>query len=133
MTASDNKRTLQGIFAATANGDGRPFVNALADDVSWRIIGTTGWSRTYIGKQAVLEQLLAPLNAQLAGGNTIVATRFIAEDDMVVVEGVGRNKTKSGRQYENEYCWVIRMDGGKINEVTEYADTHLIVSALDPP
>ena len=133
MGTTENKSLLQHVFAETAKGNGRPFVDALADDVKWRIIGTTGWSRTYSGKSAVLKELLSPLNAQLEGANTIVASRFIAEDDMVVVEGRGKNKTRTGQPYDNEYCWVIRMSEGKMAEITEYTDTHLIELALSAP
>ena len=102
MTPTENKRLLQRIFDQTAEGNGRPFVEALAEDVRWRIIGTTGWSKTYEGKQSVLKDLLAPLNSQFTNANTIVAHRFVAEGDLVVVEGRGKNKTKNGFVYENE-------------------------------
>lgn len=133
MTSSQNKQFLQNVFAETAKGNGRPFVAALAEDVTWTIIGTTPWSRTYRGKKAVLTELLGPLNAQLANGNTITAHRFIAEDDQVVVEGRGHNTTKSGKPYQNTYCWVFRLSGGQVVELIEYTDTALIESALRPP
>jgi ketosteroid isomerase-like protein len=133
MTMSDNKRILQHVFAETAKGNGRPFVAALSEGVVWTIIGSTQWSGTYRGKQAVLRDLLGPLNAQLAGRNTITAERFTAEDDRVVVEGQGHNTTKAGRQYNNRYCWVFRFSQGQVVELIEYTDTALIESALQPP
>jgi ketosteroid isomerase-like protein len=60
MTTAENKSLLQHVFAETAKGDGRPFVAALAEDVSWTIIGSTQWSKTYRGKSAVLKELLGP-------------------------------------------------------------------------
>ena len=133
MTAAQNKQLLQKVFAETAKGNGRPFVQALADDVSWTIIGSTAWSKTYRGKQAVISELLAPLNAQLANGNRITAHRFIAEDDCVVVEARGHNATKAGDPYHNSYCWVFRLVDGQVVELTEYADTALINAVLQPP
>lgn len=131
-TTSTNKQFLASVFAETAKGNGKPFVEALADDVEWKIIGTTSWSRTYVGKAAVLKELLGPLNSQFAGGNTIIAQRILGEDDYVVVEARGRNRTKAGQAYENEYCWVIMMRDGKMTRIVEYADTALIESALIP-
>jgi ketosteroid isomerase-like protein len=133
MTAAENRKLLQEVFAETAKGNGRPFVAALAEDVTWTIIGSTQWSRTYHGKNAVLKELLGPLNAQLASGNTITAHRFIAEDDLVVVEGRGHNTTRTGKPYRNTYCWVFRFSGGRVVELVEYTDTALIESALQPP
>jgi ketosteroid isomerase-like protein len=133
MTSARNKQILQEVFTETAKGNGRPFVAALAEDVAWTIIGSTSWSRTYRGKKAVLAELLGPLNAQLANGNTITAHRFIAEDDHVVVEGRGHNATRTGKPYQNTYCWIFRLSGGRVVEIVEYTDTALIESALEPP
>lgn len=133
MTAAENKQALERVFAATAKGDGRPFVAVLGEDVTWTIIGSTAWSKTYRGKAAVLKELLGPLNAQLAGRNTITAHRFVAEGDQVVVEGRGHNTTKAGKPYDNRYCWVFRFTGGQVVELVEYADTALIESALQAP
>jgi len=46
MGAADNKRRMQEIFAEMAKGNGRPFVDAMAEDFCWTIIGTTKWGRT---------------------------------------------------------------------------------------
>lgn len=133
MSATENKQILQHVFAETAKGNGRPFVDALAEDVAWTIIGSTAWSKTYHGKAVVLRELLGPLNSQLANRNTITAQRFIAEDDQVVVEGQGHNTTKAGARYNNRYCWVFRFSERKVVELIEYTDTALIESALRPP
>ncbi|GII56583.1 hypothetical protein Pth03_49720 [Planotetraspora thailandica] len=76
MSEVDNRAFLQGVFAETAKGNGRPFIDALADDVRWTIIGQTPWSRTYEGKRAVLDELLRPLSEQLGGRNVVSAERL---------------------------------------------------------
>ncbi|WP_291418062.1 hypothetical protein [Actinophytocola sp.] len=84
------------LFTEVAKGNSRPFVEALGDDVRWTIIGSTAWSGTCAGKEAVLADLLGPVNEQLMGRNIITANRFVAEDDLVVVEAQGR-KHHQGR------------------------------------
>lgn len=133
MSSEQNKSALVHVFAETAKGNGRPFVELLDDDVSWTIIGTTAWSGTYVGKTAALKELLGPLNAQLAGANVITADHFVAEGDTVVVEGKGHNRTRSGKDYANTYCWLFHFRHGKVVRLVEYADTALIESALQPP
>lgn len=133
MSPADNKAMLQHVFAETAKGNGRPFVEMLADDVRWTIIGTTSWSRIYEGKGAVLNDLLAPLNANFAGPNVVTAERFIAEGDMVAVEGRNHSVTKAGPVYLNRYCWVFVLQDGKVREITEYTDTDLINRVLTQP
>lgn len=133
MGAVENKELLRHAFVEVAKGNSQPFMELLADDVQWTIIGSTAWSRTYDGKQSVVDDLLRPLTKQLHGRNIIAAHRFIAEDDHVVVEGRGRNSTTAGVRYHNEYCWVFRLTDGRVSELTEYADTQLIASALQAP
>jgi uncharacterized protein len=133
MTSIENKRFLEAVFADTAKDSGRSFIEALADDVRWTIIGSTAWSKAYVGKASVIVELRRPLSMQLAGSNTTRAHRFIAEGDFVVIQATGHNVTRSGMPYANSYCWVIRMAGEKMVEPTEYADIQLIAAALVDP
>ena len=133
MSATENKQLMQNIFSELSKGNGKLFVESLADDFCWTITGTTKWSKTYRGKQAVLTELLKPLFAQFADQYTNTAQRFIAEGDYVVVECRGRVTAKSGLPYNNAYCWVCRIAEGKLQELTEYCDTQLIAAALGEP
>jgi len=128
----ENKKLLERVFAALKSGNGQPFVEIMADDFCWTVLGTTSWSGTYRGKKAVLEELLRPLFAQFADRYTNTAHRFIAEGDHVVVECRGRATTKAGKAYHNAYCYICRLDGGRLTELTEYLDTELVSSALGP-
>jgi ketosteroid isomerase-like protein len=133
MTAAANKQLMQTIFAGLAVGDPRPFIHSLADDFVWTLTGTTKWSKTYRGKKAVRDELLKPLFAQFADQYINTASRFIAEGDLVVVECRGKVTTKSGQPYNNTYCWVCRIEDGKLKELTEYMDTALVERALGDP
>lgn len=130
-SAADNKALLQAVLAETAKGNGRPFVDAMAQDVTWTIIGDTDWSRTYAGKRAVVGELLMPLAANFAGPNLFEGLRFVAEDDLVVVEARNHSITKSGAQYPQRYAMIFRLKDAQIAEITEYADTELMTRVLD--
>jgi ketosteroid isomerase-like protein len=133
VNAAENKALMQDVFAELANGNGRPFADALGDDIRWRIIGSTEWSGTWEGKPSVLKGLLDPLFAQFATRYRNTAVRLIAEDDYVVIECRGDVTTKDGQPYRNTYCYVCRLEGGKVRELTEYCDTELLTKALNPP
>ncbi|HLL27666.1 MAG TPA: nuclear transport factor 2 family protein [Xanthobacteraceae bacterium] len=133
MSAAENKKLMRQIFAELEKGNGKPFVEAMADDFSWTITGNGAWSKKYAGKQAVLNELMKPLFSQFAGKYTNHAERFIAEDDFVVVECRGDVMTKTGKPYNNSYCYVCRLQDGKLRELTEYLDTALVAEALAPP
>jgi ketosteroid isomerase-like protein len=130
MSAAENKQLMQNICAELAKGNGQSFVESMGDEFCWTVTGTTKWSKTYEGKEAVLTELIRPLFAQFADQYTNTAHRFIAEDDYVVVECRGRVTTKKGMPYNNTYCWVCRFADGKMQELTEYLDTQLVTSTL---
>src|SRR5262245_47859696 len=133
MTAAENKQLIQRVFAELEGGEPAPFLGSLADDVRWTIIGSTTWSRTYDGKSAVLSELLGPLRERLTDMIKVTTRRILADDDCVVVEASGQATTKIGKPYNNTYCWIFRLDGGRIHEITEYLDTELVAASLDAP
>jgi uncharacterized protein len=133
MPATENKKLLQEIFAELAKGNSRPFVENMADDFSWTITGTTQWSKKYAGKRAVIEELFGGLRATLAPPILVEAVRFIADGDYVAVEARGKNTTKAGVPYNNSYCYVFHLTGGKLRAMTEYLDTELVTKALGAP
>src|SRR3954453_6884154 len=70
MSASANKKLMQDIFAAAASRDpaarGRPlFTESLADDAKWIVTGQYSWSRTFSGKEAILNDLHAYVRTRL--------------------------------------------------------------------
>jgi ketosteroid isomerase-like protein len=130
---ASNRAQMEYVFAETAKGNGRPFLEAFADDASWTIIGTTEWSKTYRGKAAILAGLIAPLRRVLAPPIKTHARRIVAEGEIVVVEARGENVTRDGKPYENSYCYVFEFRDGKVSALTEYADTELFRSALGGP
>jgi ketosteroid isomerase-like protein len=134
MSATDdNRQLMQSIFEGLARGDARLFLDSLDEDAAWRMIGTTPWSGVYTGQAAIRRDLLAPLFAQFADPYLNVADAIIAEGDTVVVECRGKVTTRTGRRYDNTYCWVCRLANGKIVSLTEYMDTQLVAAALEPP
>jgi ketosteroid isomerase-like protein len=130
MSSAENKKIMQNVFSELANGNGQLFIDTLADDVSWTIAGSTKWSKTFKGKQAVQQELFRPMFALFAEPYRATASRILADDDYVVVEASGKATTRSRMPYNNSYCWIYRFAGGKIHEVTEYLDTDLVNRVL---
>lgn len=125
-----SRQLLQRIFDGLAAGDGKPFRDSLADDFTWHMIGSTAWSGSYRGKQAVLQDLMRPLFANFESVYRNRPVRMIAEGEWVVVQCRGEVTTKSGEPYNNQYCWVCRVQDGQLKELTEYMDTQLVERVL---
>jgi ketosteroid isomerase-like protein len=130
-----NKKLIEQIFAAAANPDPAVrdralFIASLADDAKWVVTGQYSWSRTFTGKQSILNDLHGHVRSLLAERTRTIAHRFIADGDYVVVEAKGDNVTKTGVRYDNDYCLVYRLEDGKIKEIREYCDSVLTEKAL---
>jgi ketosteroid isomerase-like protein len=135
MSAAANKKLMQEIFASAGNPDPAArdralFVASLADDAKWVVTGQYSWSRTFTGKQSILNDLHGHVRSLLVERARTVPHRFIADGDCVVVEARGDNVTRTGVRYDNDYCLVFRLEHGMIKEVREYCDSVLTERAL---
>ena len=126
MGIVENKQVVIDFYEAGARGDMDTCFSLIADDVTWTNIGSTRFSGSFTGKQALMEGLLGPLFGQLKAGIASTLDALIAEDDIVVALTQGQAETHDGTPYNNTYCQVIRIADGKITEVKEYMDTALI-------
>ena len=130
MGIAENKQVVLDFYEAGARGDMDACFALLADDVTWTNIGSTKFSGTYIGKQAIAEDLLGPLFSQLKAGISSQIERLTAESDIVVAQTSGTAETMDGTPYNNTYCQVFRISDGQIADVKEYMDTALIDSVF---
>jgi ketosteroid isomerase-like protein len=135
MGALENKKLMQEIFAAAGSPDPAArdralFITTLADDAIWTVTGQYSWSRTFKGKESILNDLHGHVRSRLVDRTRTLAHRFIADGDYVVVEAKGDNITKEGLRYDNDYCLVFRLESGKIKEIREYCDSVLTERAL---
>lgn len=126
MTTDTNKQLVRTAFEALGRSDARPLYDLMRDDFAWVIEGQSRFSRRYEGKAAVKRDLLDVLFQAFATPYRFTIDDIIAEGDTVVVRGRGEVKTKAGQDYNNSYCFVLRLEGGKLVELREYLDTALV-------
>ena len=132
MSAAANKALIQQIYKDSANRSGTTFVDHLADDVTWTVVGQYSWAGVYKGKDEITNDLLGHVRSLLTDRVSTRAYNFVAEGDVVVVETKGDNVTRSGERYDNDYCMVWRVEGGKIKQIKEYCDSALVERVLGP-
>jgi uncharacterized protein len=126
MATAENKKLVQDAFAAWARGENNAVFNLLADDVHWTVIGSTPVSRTYFSKREFLDGAVKPLSEKISGAIQPTVRDVSADGDKVIVEWDGRASGKNGTLYNQTYCWVMRLEGGRVREGTAYLDTELV-------
>jgi ketosteroid isomerase-like protein len=132
VSAADNKKLIENLFAAIAAGNRTLFMETLADDVTMRVTGHYSWSQTFEGKEALTRDLYGYLATLVADGRRTIPFNIVAGGDHVVVEAVGEMQTKAGVPYNNDYCLIYRLKDGKIVEIREYCDSALTEKVLGP-
>ena len=130
MSGDKNKHLMETIFAQLSTGNDQPFLDAMAEDIQWRWMGSGQWAKTFTGKQSVVNDLWAAVKSTLCHPYKVTANRIIGDGNYVVVEAIGQNTTPDGKMYNNRYCWVCRLREGKLVELNEYMDTELVTATF---
>ncbi|RXZ65280.1 nuclear transport factor 2 family protein [Pelagerythrobacter rhizovicinus] len=125
-----NRELLTRAFAGLEQGDPGAFLSLFGEDIEWRVMGSSHWSKTIRGLAAVERDLVGPLLARLEGPYRNIPELILADGDHVVVLARGDAQTVEGKRYDNDYCFVFRLADGRIVEVREYMDTKLADAAL---
>ena len=130
MSVTENKELVLGFFDDIAKGNIQGALDRMAEDLRFTLIGTTRVSGVCNSRKEFVDRIMVPLGSQLEGSLTITADNLIAEGDFVAVQSHGRSTTRKGVAYDNTYCQVFRVVGGKIREGTEYLDTELVTRSF---
>jgi len=125
MTTEQNKRLAAELFARFTASDIDGVLALMTDDVAWRIPGKpelTPFAGVY--DKARLRKLFHRMLASLKDGLKMTVTDSIAEGDRVAIEVESSGDLRNGRQYRQQYHFLITFRDGKITSVREYLDTH---------
>lgn len=130
MGVEENKKLVTGAWDMVTAGDAEAFLGTLSDDATWTFFGSHKFAGTFNGKAEIIAKLFEPLGEVLEDGIKITIKTVTAEGDRVIMETSGKARTKSGVDYNNEYCMVVTVANGLIVAVREYLDSELVTTAF---
>ncbi len=117
--------TVRAAYQAFGKGDIPAVLAILADDIRWTEAEGGPYGGTYVGPQAVLEQVFMKLGGEWDGFSAIPA-EFIANGDTVVALGEYSATFKAtGKSFKAPFAHVWRFQAGKVAAFQQYTDTHL--------
>jgi ketosteroid isomerase-like protein len=122
MSVEQNKEIARKTWEAAVKGDIDTATANISDEVSWLLPGSVSPGGPLKGKQAVAG-FFKSLGTAFPSGMKTEIRRVYGDGDTVLMELTNRGQTAKGKQYENEYCFVLEFEGGKIRRVREYTDT----------
>lgn len=121
---------VRGFYAALERGDVPGAFSLLSPKISWTEAAGFPYGGTYIGPQAVLENVFAKLNSEWEGFAG-VPEQFVAEGDTVVVLGRYRGKYRAtGKQFDAPFAHVWTVENGRAVTFRQLTDTALAREAL---
>ncbi|MFZ5778673.1 MAG: nuclear transport factor 2 family protein [Pseudomonadota bacterium] len=117
-----NKAAVQDRFAAWASGTGSPF-ELLAENATWTITGRSAASKTYVGREAFLREVIRPFNARMQVPLKPVVHDIYADGDTVVIFFDASAVARDGKPYTNTYTWYLDMRDGRVVKATAMFDS----------
>jgi len=130
MTAEQNAEFVQKTWRDLIGGKVEAALANMSDEVSWLIPGdvpnVSGLKR---GKDEV-RKFVSGIGQTFPQGLQTEIRKTYSAGDAVIVELTNRGKVFNGKDYENEYCFVFELEGGKIRRIREYVDMHKVVQML---
>lgn len=130
MDTKSNKDIIPHIVNELSKGNDEPLLESMAEDMQWNWMGSGQWSKSFVGKSEVLNDLWKNVRETIKQPLKVEVHRIIADGESVVVEMTGRNTITEGKSYTNNYCWVCKVKGGKLSGINEYRDTELVTKAF---
>ena len=124
MSAAENRRLAEELFARLTAGDIPGALATLTDDATWLAAGRRELlpaAGTYSKEK--LGRLFNAMLGQLRNGLKMTVKGMIAEDNRVALEAESYGELRNGRVYNQHYSFVIEFRGGRISAVREYLDT----------
>ena len=124
MSTEHHRATAQRFFELFSAGDIDGALSLMTDDAIWRIPGKKALTPTAgVYTKERIGRLFRRMVDNLTSGLRMTVLSSIAEGDRVALEVTSSGDLKNGRQYRQEYHFLMEFRDGKISAVREYLDT----------
>lgn len=118
-----NKAIVQKLYESFAAGDVPAVVAAFADDIAWTEADGFPLAGTYVGPQAVVENVFMRLS-EFSDNWSVSIDRYIADGDTVVADGKYQwNHKQTGAACEVRMAHIWTFEGSKVKRFLQHVDT----------
>lgn len=122
--------TITNVYAAFASGDVPTVLGALAPNVSWTEAEGFPYGGTYVGPDAVLQNVFVKLGSEW-DGYAAVPHELIANADTVVALGEYSGTYKAtGKGFKAPFAHVWKFGEGRVISFRQHTDTAVVQRAL---
>jgi hypothetical protein len=129
MSAEDNKRAAMATWKAFASRDPAEIAAMFTDDAQWfappgnATAAALNTTKHVMGKADIVQFIAFEFGKLFARDVKLDFKGLYGDGDIVVVEHRLRATLANGAPYDNDYCFVLEMENGRIRRMREYMDT----------
>ena len=128
MGIQENKQLARDFMDALSRADTNWVLDHYADDMVMWTAGSLAISGPHTKEE--IRPLMDGILGAFPNGLEFTVKTLTAEEDRVAIEAESRGEHVSGKPYENQYHFLMRIRDGKIVEFKEYLDTQLANEVL---
>jgi ketosteroid isomerase-like protein len=126
----NNAEIIRSLYESFKIGDIPAVLGAFDEDISWTDAEGFPHGGTYIGANAILENVFINLGSEWEGFSA-VPTEYVDGGDKIVALGNYSGKyVKTGKSINVPFAHVWTLAGGKITKFVQYTDTLKVSEAL---
>ena len=129
MNAEDNKRAAMATWKSFASRDPAEIAAMFTEDAEWfappgnATAAALNTTKHVMGKADIVQFIAFEFGKLFARDVKLDFKGLYGDGDIVVVEHRLRATLANGAPYDNDYCFVLEMENGRIRRMREYMDT----------
>lgn len=128
-TSTKTRAVIERFLEAINAGDQESVLACLAPDMHFWMPGSTEIHGHFDGIDEFTQVSLGVFE-RLSEQIVLTVDNLIIGGEYAAGQARGTARTKKGEPYNNNYCFIWRVQNGRITEMTEYHDTDLVRRVL---
>ncbi|UTH73666.1 nuclear transport factor 2 family protein [Chromobacterium sp. IIBBL 290-4] len=130
--ASSNLEIVRATYEGSSEDNGRNLLAALAPDAEWTEAAGFPYAGTFVGPQAIVENVFKRLGSEWEGYRAAVDSYYDAGDN-VIAQGFYHGKyLATGKAFTASFAHVYTLKAGKIVKFVQIVDSAKVWEAMRP-
>jgi ketosteroid isomerase-like protein len=127
-----NEQFVRKFFKTLSTGNLEKLRPMFHEKAKWQVMATgIPGAGEKTGRNAIIDEFLGPIRGMFIEGDPKVKIRsLISDGPMVLAEAHGTGSLRNGKQYDNQYAFVLELKDGKIFALREYMDSYHVSTLM---
>ena len=127
-----NLEIIRSTYEGSASSNAKHLAEALSEKVEWTEAEGFPYGGTYIGVEAIMENVFSQLGSEWDDYKASVNTYHeVSEKDVIIAEGMYSGVYKeTGKSFEAEFVHIWQLENGKIIKFKQCVDSYIVREAL---